>query len=64
MSKVVIILVVLVLAVGAFFVWRKYNNPAPEVAFAPYGDPYSSKTDFAQVESRGHRSLGHLTAVP
>ncbi len=50
MSKVMVVLLLLVLAVGAFFVWRKYNNPAPEVTFAAYGDPYSSKTDFAQVE--------------
>src|SRR6266478_9029053 len=48
-SKIVIILLLLVVAAGVFIVW-KYMKPAPNISFAPYGDPYSSKTDFAEVE--------------
>jgi len=48
--KIVILLLVLAVAIGAF-IWWKYRTPAaPDISFAPYGDPYSSKTDFAQVE--------------
>jgi uncharacterized protein YneF (UPF0154 family) len=50
MSKVLIVLALLGVAVAGFFIWRKYQNPAPDVTFAAYGDPYASKTDFAQVE--------------
>jgi hypothetical protein len=49
-GKVVIVVLVLVIAVGAFFIIQKYRNAAPVISFASYGDPYSSKTDFAQVE--------------
>jgi hypothetical protein len=46
----VILLLVLVVAVGGF-IWWKYKKPAaPNISFAPFGDPYSTKTDFAQVE--------------
>src|SRR5260370_15307768 len=48
-SKIVILLLLLVVAAGVFIVW-KYMKPAPDISFAPYEDPYSSKTDFAQVE--------------
>jgi len=46
----VILLLLLIVVIGAIFVIRKYMNPAPDISFAPYGDPYASKTDFAQVE--------------
>jgi hypothetical protein len=49
-SKIGILLLLLVVVVGAIFIIRKYKNPAPDISFAPYEDPYSSKTDFAQVE--------------
>jgi hypothetical protein len=46
----VILLLVLVVAVGGF-IWWKYRTPAaPNISFAPFGDPYETKTDFAQVE--------------
>jgi hypothetical protein len=48
-SKVVILLLLLLVVVGVFLV-LKYMRRAPDISFAPYGDPYSSKTDFAQVE--------------
>ena len=48
-SKIVILLLLLVVAAGVF-IGCKYFKQAPNISFAPYGDPYSSKTDFAQVE--------------
>src|SRR5258708_3339734 len=48
-SKIVILLLLMVAA--GFFIACKYMKPGPpNISFAPYGDPYSSKTDFAQVE--------------
>src|SRR5437879_13714683 len=49
-STMVILVLLFVVAIGAFM-WWKYKNPAaPNISFAPYGDPYETKTDFAQVE--------------
>jgi hypothetical protein len=50
-SQIVTFVLVFVVVVGAIFIIRKYLvNRSPAIAFAPYGDPYASKTDFAQVE--------------
>jgi len=50
-SKIVFLLLLLVVAAGVF-IGCKYFKQAPTISFAPYGDPYSSKTDFAQVENQ------------
>ncbi len=50
MNNIVVFVLLFVFVVGAILVIRKFLNPAPDISFAPYGDPYSSKTDFAQVE--------------
>lgn len=45
------LLAVLVAAAGIFFVQRKHKQAA-DVTFAPFGNAYSTKTDFAEVEYR------------
>src|SRR5689334_11286928 len=45
------VITVLVAAAGIFLVHRKQSQAA-DVRFAPFGDDYSTKTDFAEVEYR------------
>src|SRR5258708_2904614 len=49
-SKIVVLLLLLVVAAGVFIACKYMKPGPPNISFAPYGDPYSSKTDFAQVE--------------
>jgi hypothetical protein len=42
------LLVILVICAGVFVQW--WMQQPPGISFAPYGDPYATKTDFAQVE--------------
>ena len=46
----VVLTILLVIAVG-YFVWRHFFPPeTTTVTFAPYGDEYAAKPDFAQLE--------------
>ena len=44
------IILVLIVLIGVAFLIKWGLDQPPGITFAPYGDPYASKTDFAQVE--------------
>src|SRR5258708_1331040 len=48
-SKIVILLLLVMVAAGVFIACKYMKPGPPNISFAPYGDPYSSKTDFAQA---------------
>ena len=48
MKALWIVGLVVVLGAGAWW----YSRRTPSIPFAPYGDPYAAKTDFAEVEYR------------
>src|SRR5436305_14356202 len=45
-------LALVVIAVGIFLIWKRLHPGPPKIPFAPYGEDYSSKPDFAEVEYR------------
>lgn len=44
------ILGLVLLAVAGFFAWKYFAGGGPSIAFAPIGDSYSSRVDFAELE--------------
>lgn len=58
----ILLVVVVAVAAGAFFFWCRHRA-VPPIAFAPYGNDYASKPDFAEVEYRYPLSAGQLMTL-
>ncbi len=59
-NKIVLVLVVIGLLLGGYFVFRWWQNPPPDIKFASYGPDYGAKPDFALVEHDHPLTIGEV----